>query len=184
MWYILLFLVILISGTFGNAQPAVDQKVLADLKKDARVFERIIGEVLRLNFRNPFAVAAEPQASYLPGYGVAISFHLKINRATIRGFGGDLPNPAAPDERSQAEQLETVRKIMLQALADYGGTMKHLDAGERVSICAHVEDRNELNLSKNRKDLVFSATKGDIDLYLTRRISREDFEKRVQLLEY
>ncbi len=184
MWYILAISVsLLLTGTVGGGQVASSSKV-AELKKDARVFERIISEVLRQNFDNPFAVAADPLAAYLPGYGVVVSFHLKINRGTIRGFRGDLPTPVVREPRSREEQLETVRRTMLRALADYGSTMKNLAEAERVAIYAHVEDRNELDPAKNRTEIVMTSDKGDIDRYLTREISLEEFRRRVELLEY
>lgn len=157
---------------------------LADVKRDSRVFERIVGEVLRQSFTNPFAIAAEPQAAYLPGYGVVVSFHLKINRGTIRGFWGEYPNPSAEEGRTREEQLEIVRSIVLRALGDYGGTLKNLTAQERLAICAHVEDRNELNPGNSRVEIVASSAKEDIDLLMTQRISFDDFRSRVELVEY
>jgi hypothetical protein len=184
MWYILtISMVLLVTGTVGGGQ-VVSPSKLAELKKDARVFERIIGEVLRQNFDNPFAVAADPMAAYLPGYGVVVSFHLRINRGTIRGFRGDLPSPVVREPRSREEQLEVVRRTMLRALADYGSTMKNLGETERVSIYAHVEDRNELDPAKNRAELVVSSVKADIDRYLTREIDLDEFRRRVESLEY
>lgn len=185
MWYILLLVFCLsLNGASALGQLEVQKGELSNLKKNSQIFERIIGEILRQNFDNPFAIAAEPQAAYLPGYGVALSFHLRINRGTIRGFYGEIKNPLAGDARSKAEQLEVVRKAMLQALADYGNTIKELGSKERISICAHVEDRNELDPSRNRTDIILSAAKSDVDLYAMKKISIEEFSQRVEVVEY
>lgn len=181
MWFILMF-----AGWMAVAAPVqagAPGVKLDELKRDSRVFERIIGEILRQNFTNPFAVAAEPQGAYLPGYGMVVSFHLKINRSSIRGFWGEVgSSPAAGGSRE--EQLETVRRLLIQALSDYASTMKSLDPGDRVSICAHVEDRTELNPGVARVDIVAVSRKSDIDLYTTRKISLDEFRARVELLEY
>jgi hypothetical protein len=182
MWFILV-----LSGWLALGAPAQAGAAgarLSELKKDSRVFERIIGEILRQHFTNPFAVAAEPQGAYLPGYGVVVTFHLKINRGTIRGFWGEVGNTEPASGTSREDQLATVRRLLVQVLSDYAATMKSLDPGERVSVCAHVEDRNELNPGAARVEIVAVAKKSDIDLYATRKITLEDFQSRVSLLEY
>ncbi len=182
MWFILVLTGWLALG--APAQAGAAGVRLSELKRDSRVFERIIGEILRQHFTNPFAVAAEPQGAYLPGYGMVVTFHLKINRGTIRGFWGEAENSETKAGTSREDQLATVRRLLLQVLSDYATTMKSLEPGERVSVCAHVEDRNELNPAAARVDLVAVARKGDIDLYATRKITLEDFQSRVTLLEY
>ena len=185
MWYILCGLIgLVVTGPAVYAGQVGVDSTLIELKKDARVFERIVTEVLRQNFENPFAIAADPQAAYLPGYGVVISFQLKLNRSTIRGFSGDILNPSVSDGRTTEEQIELVRQTVIRSLADYASTLKHLRSDERVAICAHIEDRNELDPLKKRTDIVGSSTKGDIDDYVTRKINLDEFKRRVQLLEY
>ncbi|UCF37269.1 MAG: hypothetical protein JSU96_21195 [Acidobacteriota bacterium] len=185
MWYILVLLVSLVFGGVSvAAEPAVKPETLAQIKKESRIFESIIAEVLRQNFDNPFAVAAAPQAAYIQGYGLIVSYHLKINRGTIRGFYGEVRSPVAPDVRSKREQIETVRRLMVQALGDYGGAIKRLQPTDRLAICAHVEDRNELDPAKNRTDLVISVAKGDIDAYSATKIDTDEFRQRVEVIEY
>ncbi len=170
------------SATYGQSAP--DEGGMASIKKESRIFERIIGEVLRQNFDNPFALAAEPQAAYLPDYGIVVSFHLKINRGTIRAFYGPIINPVTSSPQTTSEQLETVRETTIQALADYGNTIKDLPPGQQISICAHVEDRNELDTTKSRTDIIISVVKEDVDLYTTRKIDYDEFKRRVRLVEY
>lgn len=170
------------AATFG--QSPVNEEGMALIKKESRIFERIIGEVLKQNFENPFALAAEPQAAYLPDYGIVVSFHLKINRGTIRAFYGPIINPKTTTPQTTAEQLKTVRETAMLALADYGNTIKELPPGQQISICAHVEDRNELDTTKNRTDIIISAVKEDVDLYTTKKIDYDEFKKRVRLIEY
>ena len=170
------------AATYGQNTP--EEGVMASIKKESRIFEAIVGKVLKQNFDNPFALAAEPQAAYLPDYGIVVSFHLKINRGTIRAFYGPIINPVTTSPQTTSEQLETVRRTTMQALADYGSTIKDLPPGQQISICAHVEDRNELDTTKNRTDIIISVVKKDLDLYVTRMIDYDEFKRRVRLVEY
>ena len=184
MWYILICLVAFLGAgipTLGAEGPGPR---VAEIKKDARVFEKIVTEVLRQSFENPFAVTAEPQAAFIPGYGVVVSFYVKINRGTLRGFTGDAGKSESGQARSTDEQLALVRETVLRSLAEYASTLKHLSSNERVAICAHVEDRNDLDSSRNRTEIVASSLKSDIDEYLTRKIDGDEFRSRVQYLEY
>ena len=184
MWYILIGLVTFLStGVSALGAEPVGPRV-AEIKKDARVFEKIVTEVLRQNFENPFAVTAEPQAAFVPGFGVVVSFYVKINRGSLKGFTGDARDPALGGAQATEEQLGRVRDTVLRSLAEYAGTLKHLTANEHVAICAHVEDRNELDPSRNRTDIVATSLKSDIDEYLTRKINGDEFRRRVQYLEY
>jgi hypothetical protein len=180
----ILLVALLAVGAATHGQNAPAEGAMASIKKESRIFERIVGEVLKQNFDNPFALAAEPQAAYLPDYGIVVSFHLKINRGTIRAFYGPIINPNTTSPQTTNEQLETVKKTTMQALADYGNTIKDLPPGQQISICAQVEDRNELDTSKNRTDIIISVVKKDLDLYTMRKIDYDEFKRRVQLVEY
>jgi hypothetical protein len=168
----------------GQAQGKLDVESLALLKKDTRIFESIIEEVLKQHFDNPFAIAGEPKATYLKEYGVSVSFHLKINRGTLRTFYGEVKSPLIGKVRSKEQQLQTVRETMEEALADYGGTLKQLRAQERIAICAHIEDRNELDSAKGRTVLVLSVQKQHVDAYTTRKIGLDEFREQVEVVKY
>lgn len=180
----LLLVALLALGAFAYSQETPGEGSMASIKKESRIFESIVGEVLKQSFDNPFALAAEPQAAYLPDYGIVVSFHLKINRGTIRAFYGPIINPVTNSPQTTREQLETVRDTIIQALADYGNTIKDLPLKQRISICAHVEDRNELDTTKNRTDIIISVVKEDVELYTTRKIDYDEFRERIELVEY
>jgi len=185
MWYIIVLLTgLLMTGTVGAAGQVGADRKLGELKQDTRVFEKIINEVLRQKFSNPFAIAAGPQAAYLPGYGVVVTFYLKISRGTIRGFQKEIPIEPESATRSRADQIDMVQEIMRQSLGDYGSTLKNLGNAESVAVCAIVEDRNELDPSRSRTDLVISSSKENIDLFSTKRIDREEFNRRLNWVEY
>ena len=184
MWYILILLLTLsLSGVSGLAQNAGD-KALRQIKRDSRVFENIIQEVLRENFDNPFAIAAEPRAAFLPGYGLNVTFQIKINRGSIRGPWGEINNPWTKRTASKEEQVLVIKESMIQALADYGNTVKHLGRGHRITICAHIEDLNEMDKSKSRTVLLLSAGRADIQQHATAQMTLEEFRKRIEILEY
>ena len=173
-------LVLLLTGTTAFAGPDLNLELL---KKNTRIFERIVGEILSQNFPNPFAVTGEAEGSYLEGYGVVVSFHLNINRSRIRTPFGEIP-ARTEGQLSKAEQLRVLKDAMVRCLADYGAAFKQLTPQSRLSISAHVEDRNELDSTKKTTVVVISTFKEDLDLLTTEKISFEQFEQRISVLEY
>ena len=172
--------VLLLSGSSAFAVLDLD---LGVLKKNTQIFERIVGEILTQTFPNPFALTGEAEGSYVEGYGVVVSFHLNINRSRIRTPFGEIP-ARTEGPRSNAEQLNALRESMVRCLADYGMAFKQLEAEERISMNAHVEDRNELDATKKTTVVVISTSKRDLDLLTTEKISFEQFEDRIRVLQY
>ncbi len=172
--------VLLLTGSTALAVPDLD---LGQLKKNTQIFERIVGEILTQTFPNPFALTGQVEGSYVQGYGVVVSFHLNINRSRIRTPFGEIP-ARTEGPRSNAEQLNVLRESMVRCLADYGSAFKQLEAEERISINAHVEDRNELDATKKTTIVVISTSKQDLDLLTTEKISFEQFEDRIRVLQY
>lgn len=166
----------------GNAAFALDLD-MGLLKKNTQIFERIVGEILTQNFPNPFAVTGQAEGSYVQGYGVVVSFHLNINRSRIRTPFGEIP-ARTEGQRSNPEQLDLLRESMVRCLADYGTSFKQLEAQDRISINAHVEDRNELDATKKTTVVVISTSKADLDLLTTEKITFEQFEDRIRVLQY
>ena len=168
-----------VAGTTTFGAEAFD---LAMLKRNTRIFEGIVNEVIKQNFPNPFAVTGRAEASYLQEFGIVVSLHLNINRAKIRTpFGMVTP---LQDERSKEEQLRTLKDSMVRCLADYGGTFKQLTSGNFIAITAHVEDRNELDSSRNTTIVIISASKENVDSLTMGRISSQQFQERVRITEY
>ena len=180
MWHRSILSVLLLASTTALAAGNPD---LPLLKRNTRIFEGIVNEILKQNFPNPFALTREAEGAYLQDYGVVITFHLNINRAAIRTPFGLIP--ARTDEtRSKAEQLRILRDSMARCLGDYGATFKQLAGEELISISAHVEDRNELDSTKNITVVILSATKADVDSFTKGQISFEQFEEKVRVVEY
>jgi hypothetical protein len=174
----------LLTGISGNAQSLPGTESLAQLKKETRIFESIIQEILKQHFDHPYAIAAEPKAAYLRDYGVSISFHLKINRGTIRTFSGETTSSLVNAPGSKQTQVQTVRATMIDTLADFGTTLKRLNGNDRIAICAHIEDRNELETSKRTSILVVSAKKTDIEQLSMKSITLDEFKSRTDVLQY
>lgn len=172
---------ILISPTSGLiAQQNLNLDVF---KRDSRIFEGILDEVLKQSFSD-FSIASEPQASYLPGYGAVTTFYLKINRLTIRTPFGSIERPRTASSQTKQEQVRTVKETMMEALANYGGTLKGLKPHEQISISARIEDRNELDPSRNEIVIVLTVTRDDVELYNMKKITLDDFKARVRIIEY
>lgn len=178
---LILALLLLFSLGSVNAQQSSN---LVVLKRDTQILERIVSEVLKQNFTNPFAITAEPRGAYLQGYGVTLSFQLNINRATIRTPFGELKASRTVGQRSKDQQIKLVKDTMVQCLADYGNTIKQLGPHDRLTIQAHIEDRNELDPAKTITVLVLSVLKDDLNLLATRRVTLDQFKERVNVLQY
>ena len=159
---------------------------LPALKSDTLVFERILDERLKLGFSNPFSITDNPQAAYLQGFGVVVSVRLSINRYSVRTPFGVVESPTEGNysREKREEKLAKVKDIAIQCLADYSAAIKQLSAHDRVSISAHVEDRNELDPVKRRTIMIVTVKRDDVDLLAMRKISMEEFQERVTVLEY
>jgi hypothetical protein len=146
-------LVVVLLSVFAavSAQQNLD---LPMVKRDTKVFERIVSEVLTQNFSSPFAITAEPRGAYLQGYGLSVSFQLNINRGKIRTPFGEMKTSVPLKQRTRDQQTKLVREAMTQCLADYGHSVKQLGPHDRVTIQAHIEDRNELDPAKSTTVLV------------------------------
>ena len=175
----ILFLVLSLAGTTVFSEPDLDLEVL---KKNIQVFEGIVHQILKHNFPSPFALTAEPEGSYLEGYGVVIFFHLNINRPQIRTPFGLMPS--ATEKRPKEEQLKILKDSMIRCLADHGSTFKQLSGQQRISINAYVEDRNERQSNEKRTVLVTSASKESVHLFVTQKISFEKFKEQTSVIEY
>ncbi len=179
----LLILIPLECQARGPAGIDIDQ-----FKQETEIFEGIVKQILLQNFTDPFAITADPKGAYLEGYGLALGFHVSVNRARIRVpsiFSDSNPTRTAPaGKRTKAAQIQLIKRIMVQCLADYGNTVKHLAAHDKISITAHVEDRNELDPAKSTTVIVLTVSKDDLDQLSTKKITPEIFRERVRILEY
>ena len=175
---------------------------LPDMKKDASVFERILDERLKLVSSNPFAVMDGSRASYIKGYGVVVTLHLRIDRfgLSTRSFA-NLKDTSSKEEkietfrnllrsRLQAPQGETgekikeIQQILVECLSNNVNTFRQLDTQEKVSISVHTENRSELDPNKRHRILVVTTTKGNSDLLAMRQITADEFRERLHFLDY
>jgi hypothetical protein len=182
----MLYRVLIVGVLFAALGTASAQQShnLALLKKDTQILERIVHEILKQNFPDPFALTAEPRGAYLQGYGITLAFQLNINRAKIRTLFGEMTAPKSMGQKTKDQQLRLLKDIMVQCLADYGQTVKQLGPHDRITIQAHVQDRNELDPGKNNAVIVLTALKDDLNLLATRKLTADQFKERVHVLEY
>lgn len=186
MWYAKLLVFALLSHGVALGQARLNMSMV---KNEARIFEYAVTEVIRQNFNHPFALESDPLSSYVQGYGMVVAFQLHINRARIRTPYGELlgrsaEKAGAASKLSREEQVDLVRGKLIECLADYGDALKQLSASDNVSISAHIEDRSELDRDKTKTVLVVTASKDDIMLAALRRITPQEFSKRVHVLRY
>ena len=168
-------------GVNGLAQQHLN---LERLKQDGQIFERIVHEVLKQNFSDPFAITGEPRGAYLRGYGMLFSFQINVNRRTIRTPFGEVRDPRPVTERTTEEHMRVIKNALMDALVEYGDSIRQLGGHDRISIAAYVDDRNELDPRKSRRTLVLTAAKDDLDLVAMKKISLENFRDRVDVVEY
>ncbi len=177
-----LVLFVSLSGVWSQGQHK--RLNLELVRRDTQVFESIMNEVLEQNFTTPFAISASPKGTYLQDYGIIFSFQLNINRGTIRLPYGEFKATKAIARRSKEEQILLLNETMIRCMADYGNTIKQLGGQDRISISAHVQDRNELDRSRDTVVVVFTVSRDDIDLFALKKISFRDFKDRVSVVKY
>ncbi|HSR67683.1 MAG TPA: hypothetical protein VLU25_07055 [Acidobacteriota bacterium] len=178
-YFRILVLTLLLAAT-GVAQQSMN---MTAFKQEARIFERVVSEVLRQDFTHPFALETEPLTTYVSGYGVVVTFHLKINRPTFQGVSSGTQAGEA-EKRGTEEQIRLVEQRMMECLADFGRSLRQLNSNEHITISAHIEDRGTLNPRAQRTVLTLSALKDDIDYLSANRISPEEFRGKVRVLRY
>lgn len=182
MWYIGL---VVFAGWLSSVNGLAQQHLnLERLKQDTEIFERIVHEVLKQNFSDPFAITSEPRGAYLQGYGMLFSFQINVNRRTIRTPFGEVRDPRPTSRRTTEEHMRVIRTNLIDVLIEYGDSIKQLGGHDRISIAAYVDDRNELDARKSRKTLVLTASKDDVDLVAMKKISAENFKDRIDVMEY
>ncbi len=166
--------------------PALGQARLnfTDLKQDTHVFEKIVDERIKLNFTNPFAMTANSQASYMQGYGVVVTFHLRIDRAKIRLPFDEMDAPNKLNSKEVEKKIRKVREILIECLSTHADSIKQLGAHDKISISAHIEDRNELDPIRRIRVLVVTTTKDNADLLAMRQITPGEFRERLHVLNY
>jgi len=181
----LILAVFLLQAALAQAQ-GLEPERLEQVKRDTALFSKIVGEVLKQRFENPFALSVDPQGSYLPGYGISVSFLLRINRGSIRGIYGEVsPRESTRDAgMSRNEKVALVKKLTARTLVDYGGTIRGLDSDEKVAISAHIEDRSEWDPARKTTIVVVSGTKGEIDQLSRDSLPDEELLTRLTILEY
>ncbi|RPI25213.1 MAG: hypothetical protein EHM61_14930, partial [Acidobacteria bacterium] len=96
------------------------------IKRETQIFEQIIEEVIKQNFKTPFALSAVPKGAYLEGYGLTVSFQLNLNRSSIRTPFGQMKTTKPGLKLSREDQVQIVKDSMIGCLADYGHTVKQL----------------------------------------------------------
>ena len=181
MWYSFILLTVLSATGAAHAQKSLNQALL---KREAQIFEGIVHNVLKQNFPTPFAISNAPKGTYLQGYGVVVFFHLNLNRGKIRTPFGEIDPPKGVGTKKKGEQIRLVKETMISCLADYGGTIKQLGGHDRISISAHLEDRNELDPTKRTTVMVLTVSKDDVDLVAMKKISLGQFKERLHVLRY
>ena len=154
------------------------------LKQDGQVFEKIVDERIKLNFKDPFALAAPAQAVYLQGYGISVSFHLRVNRTKIRLPFGEVDAPSKMAADQIEKEVQKVEQILIECLSTNSATIRQLNAHDKISISAQIEDRNELDPALRRKVLVVTTTKDDAQLLGMQRITPQEFRERLHVLHY
>jgi hypothetical protein len=177
----LALVILLLSSGAAPAQQSVN---LTLLKRDTQIFEGIITQLLKQHFTDPFALTGEPKGVYLQGYGIALSFHITVNRARIRSPWDPIRNPRTPVQPTKDAQVALIKQTMVQSLADYANSIKQLGAHDHITIVAHVEDRHELDPEKSRTVIAMTVTKDNVNLLAMKRISLEAFKERINITQY
>lgn len=175
--FILLFLITPVYGA--------EEVDLETMKGDTQIFEAVLREMLNQTFESPFAVDSEPQATYLPDYGVVVSFRIRINRASLSPkLAGIRALTGSSATLSKSDQIKKIKSRLLEAISNHAGAIQQVRPADHISVCAHIEDRNELNPSEKETIVVFTVRKNDLDQLNRGRLDVDEFKSRVTVVEY
>lgn len=172
-------LVLLATAAFAADQEKAPQ--LTQVRQQIGVFESVLNEHLNQAFPGPFAYLDRARGAYLPGYGVV--FTCEISLTKIVAPFGPLPSAAERAKTDDPQTRRTQARTMSQkVLAEFGHTFDSLAAGESIAIVVQTTSATPQGLNKGT--IVVRAQKRDIDQFRANAISRDEFMRHLEVLEY
>ncbi len=155
------------------------------LKGEMKVFEAVINETMVQTFAPPFGLLDKAKGAYLPGFGIV--FSLEVNLNPVRAPSPFNMQPLSKEELAKAQKVRLQRLGVIKTkvprlLADHGGGLRDVSPDESVAVVVHLfplPDEDE----KLPSQIVLEVKKSDLDQYSERKLSYEEFEKKVSVLE-
>jgi hypothetical protein len=176
-----LFLFVFLIASVAALGADQEKPSLAQVRQQIGVFESLLNEHLNQSFPGPFAYLDRARGAYLPGYGVVFTCEISLTRV-VAPFGA-LPSAAERAKGDDAPQRRALARTMSEkVLAEFGHTFDTLAAGESVAIVVQTTSATPQGLSKGT--MLVRAQKRDIDQFRANTIARDEFTRRLEVLEY
>ncbi len=158
---------------------------LSALKGEMKVFEAVINETMVQIFTPPFGLLEKAKGTYLPDFGVV--FTLEVNLSPVRTLSMFNMQPLSKEELAKArkmrlDRLGIIKTTVPRLLADHAAGFREVSSDESVAVVVHLfplPDEDE----KLPSQIVMEVKKADIDQYSERKLSYEEFEKKVRVTE-
>ncbi len=158
---------------------------LSALKGELKVFEAVINETMVQTFAPPFGLLEKAKGAYLPGFGIV--FSLEVNLTPVRAPSPFNFQPVSKEDLAKAqklrlERLGIIKKKVPRLLADHAAGLRDVSSDESVAVVVHLfplSDEDE----KLPSQIVLEVKKSDLDQYSERKLSYEEFEKKVSVSE-
>jgi hypothetical protein len=158
-----------------------------ELRPELEGFQEVIQKTLVSNLQGPMPVLSTPKGTYLPDYGAV--FQVEGNMYEIRAVSPFSQKPLTQQELDEAyhlmlKRVDALHARMLQAIADHGSSLRHLKPEETLAVVVYLFNGY---LDPNRpcpSQLIFRVKKAVITEYQDKKISLDDFTKRIEITRF
>ncbi len=154
------------------------------LKKEIDIFSQILNTSLKESVYHPLLVSDPPRGAYLDGYGVVFHATLNLNRISILALSSRGNKKVSHGDSDVKTLIAKLKRNVVDTISQYGNGFKLLPSNEKICIIIHVLKRNLMEGKNLDKVLVIGVRKKDVDSFITKNITFENFKKRIKYIEY
>jgi len=156
------------------------------LQRELSVMEEVLEYALKF-LKDDLKTLSRPKSIksvYLPGYGAI--FDIEWSSAPWFDFEEALDIPLKTRGRAREthkrfqQDLVQVRKEIMEILGDYGPSLRSLESQEWI--CVFLTFRSSWDRSVS--DILLRVKKADVEAFGQRKISRKQFNSRIQVVEF
>jgi len=169
------------SGLAEGGQPFTTD--FPSLKRELDGFKEVIQNTLLRNLLGPLPVLSM-LGTYLPDYGAV--FNVEGNLYEIRAISPFSQAPRTQKELDDAyntmlKRVESLRAQMLQAIGDHGSKLEHLKPEETLAIVVYLFNGYDDPKRPVPTQMIFRVKKAAILEYQDKKITFDDFVKKIEI---
>jgi len=158
-----------------------------ELRPELEGFQEVIQKTLVANLQGPMPVLSTPKGTYLPDYGAV--FQVEGNMYEIRAVSPFSQKPLTQQELDEAyhlmlKRVDALHARMLQAIADHGSSLRHLKPEETLAVVVYLFNGYADPNRPCPSQLIFRVKKAAISEYQDKKISLDDFTKRIEITRF